>query len=145
MNTAESDKLFSGSIPKLYDDYLVPLIFQPYAQDLVGRLASRKPARVLEIAAGTGVVTRLLASTLPASAAIVATDLNRPMLELAAAVGTSRPVQWREADAMQLPFGDGEFPTSPRRLPKRTGSSSQAASCCSTPGTGSRRTSSPTP
>jgi SAM-dependent methyltransferase len=105
MNTAESDKLFSGSIPKLYDDYLVPLIFQPYAQDLVGRLASRKPARVLEIAAGTGVVTRLLASTLPASAAIVATDLNRPMLELAAAVGTSRPVQWREADAMQLPFG----------------------------------------
>jgi ubiquinone/menaquinone biosynthesis C-methylase UbiE len=109
MNTAESDKLFSGSIPKLYDDYLVPLIFQPYAQDLVGRLASRKPARVLEIAAGTGVVTRLLASTLPASAAIVATDLNRPMLELAAAVGTSRPVQWREADAMQLPFGDGEF------------------------------------
>jgi ubiquinone/menaquinone biosynthesis C-methylase UbiE len=69
MNTAnkpESDKIFAGSIPKLYEEYLVPLIFEPYAAELANRLASRKPARkltrVLEIAAGTGVVTRRLAS-----------------------------------------------------------------------------------
>jgi SAM-dependent methyltransferase len=61
---------------------------------------------VLEIAAGTGVVTRSLASVLPEGVSIVATDLNQPMLDLASAVGTKRPVEWRQADAMQLPFGD---------------------------------------
>jgi len=105
----KSDKVFSGSIPRLYEEYLVPLIFQPYADDLANRLASRPLSRVLEIAAGTGVVTRRLVSMLPADVSIVATDLNRPMLDMAAEVGTSRPVEWREADAMQLPFDDAEF------------------------------------
>ena len=105
----KSDKVFSGSIPRLYEEYLVPLIFQPYADALANRLASRPLSRVLEIAAGTGVVTRRLASMLPADVSIVATDLNRPMLDMAAEVGTSRPVEWREADAMQLPFDDAEF------------------------------------
>jgi ubiquinone/menaquinone biosynthesis C-methylase UbiE len=109
MNAPDTDKVFSGSIPELYDGYLVPLIFEPYAADLARRLASRSPARVLEIAAGTGVVTRHLASVLPESTSIVATDLNQPMLDRAAAVGTRRPVQWRQADAMQLPFADGMF------------------------------------
>ena len=59
------DQVFVGSIPKLYETHLVPMIFEPYAADLVNRLASRSPARVLEIAAGTGVVTRKLASALP--------------------------------------------------------------------------------
>jgi SAM-dependent methyltransferase len=109
MTGPRSDKLFAGSVPKLYDEYLVPLIFQPYARDLASRLASRPRSRVLEIAAGTGVVTRHLASVLPESVAIVATDLNPPMLDLAAAIGTCRPVEWREADAMQLPFEDESF------------------------------------
>ena len=109
MASTDSDKIFSGSIPKLYDGYLVPLIFEPYAQDLANRLAARPLSRVLEVAAGTGVVTRHLASRLPPDVAIVATDLNQPMLDTAAEVGTSRAVQWRQADAMQLPFGDAEF------------------------------------
>ncbi len=58
MSSPQSDKTFAGSIPKLYEEYLVPLIFQPYAEDLANRLASRTLSRVLEIAAGTGVVTR---------------------------------------------------------------------------------------
>ena len=53
MGSPESDKIFVGSIPKLYEEYLVPLIFQPYAEDLANRLASRTVSRVLEIAAGT--------------------------------------------------------------------------------------------
>lgn len=109
MNSPAADKTFAGSIPKLYETHLVPLIFEPYAADLAHRLAARSLTRVLEIAAGTGVVTRALASMLPASVSIVATDLNQPMLDHAAAVGTSRPVEWRQADAMQLPFADGTF------------------------------------
>jgi SAM-dependent methyltransferase len=109
MSSLDSDKVFTGSIPKLYESYLVPLIFEPYAADLVNRLASRSLTRVLEIAAGTGVVTRALASALPENVSIVATDLNQPMLDQASVLGTKRPVEWRQADAMQLPFRDGIF------------------------------------
>ena len=70
MTEPDVDKLFAGSIPKLYETHLVPLIFQPYADDLARRLAARSPTRVLEIAAGTGVVNRGLVSSLPESAAI---------------------------------------------------------------------------
>ena len=109
MSSPESDKVFAGSIPRLYEEYLVPLIFRPYAEDLANRLASRPLSRVLEIAAGTGVVTRHLASVLPEDVAIVATDLNRPMLAMAVEIGTSRPVAWHQADAMRLPFEDAQF------------------------------------
>jgi SAM-dependent methyltransferase len=107
--TTESDKLFAGSIPNLYEEFLVPMIFEPYAVDLVRRLATRKLSRLLEVAAGTGAVTRHLASALPEGIAIVATDLNQGMLDTASGAGTSRPVEWRQADAMKLPFGDGSF------------------------------------
>jgi ubiquinone/menaquinone biosynthesis C-methylase UbiE len=107
--SSDTDKVFAGSIPKLYDTYLVPLIFEPYAADLANRLRSRSLSGVLEIAAGTGVVTRALVSTLQESVSIVATDLNQAMLDQASAVGTKRPVEWRQADAMRLPFGDGTF------------------------------------
>ena len=111
LNRPDTDKVFTGSVSKLYDELLVPLIFEPYATDLVNRLASRPLARVLEIAAGTGVVTRKLATLLPQSVCIVATDLNQPMLDRACEVGTSRPVEWRQADAMDLPFEDATFDT----------------------------------
>lgn len=101
------DKIFSGSIPKLYETYLVPLIFEPYAKDLRQRLGSMRVSRILEVAAGTGVVTRALATL--ENVSIVATDLNQAMLDEAAAVGTARPVGWQQADAMALPFPDGEF------------------------------------
>jgi SAM-dependent methyltransferase len=109
MSSPNTDKVFAGSIPKLYDTYLVPLIFEPYAAELVGRLRARPLSRVLEIAAGTGVVTRALASALPESVTIVATDLNQAMLDQASLVGTKRAVEWRQADAMQLPFPDAMF------------------------------------
>jgi len=105
----DAGEAFTGSIPKLYDTCLVPLIFEPYADDLARRLASRPLSRVLEIAAGSGVATRALASTLPESVSIVATDLSRAMIDRAAAVGTKRAVEWRRADAMRLPFRDGTF------------------------------------
>jgi ubiquinone/menaquinone biosynthesis C-methylase UbiE len=108
---ADTDKVFAGSIPKLYETQLVPLIFAPYALDVAERIKSRPVARLLEIAAGTGVVTRALAAALDSNVSIIATDLNQAMLDEAAAVGTTRPVDWRQADAMALPFGDGEFDT----------------------------------
>ncbi|MDR5807164.1 methyltransferase domain-containing protein [Caballeronia sp. LZ019] len=104
-----ADKRFSGAIPEIYDAYLVPLMFQHYADDIAARVALRRPARVLEVAAGTGVVTRALSNALDESASIVATDLNPAMLERARANGTARPVEWRQADALCLPFDDASF------------------------------------
>jgi ubiquinone/menaquinone biosynthesis C-methylase UbiE len=103
------DKVFSGSIPKIYDTHLVPLIFEPYARDLKERVGSMNVSRILEVAAGTGVVTRALAAVANEGDSIVATDLNQAMLDQAAAVGTARPVQWLQADAMALPFPGNEF------------------------------------
>lgn len=103
------DAGFAGSIPRIYESHLVPLIFEPFAEDLACRLAESPPARVLEIAAGTGALTRAMARQLPPSTAIVATDLNQPMLDQAARTGAARPVQFRIADAMALPFADASF------------------------------------
>jgi ubiquinone/menaquinone biosynthesis C-methylase UbiE len=104
-----NDKVFAGSVPELYERYMVPLIFEPYAQDIARRLAPRNPRQVLEIAAGTGVVTRALAAALPKDTAIIATDLNPAMIERARQVPIARPVEWRQADALALPFDDGSF------------------------------------
>ncbi|WP_109481427.1 class I SAM-dependent methyltransferase [Paraburkholderia sp. C35] len=104
-----SDTGFTGSIPDIYEHFLVPMLFEPYAQDLAMRAASFHPSRVLELAAGTGAVTRAMLASLPESTEIVATDLNQAMLDCAAKPGTRRPVIWQQADAMQLPFDDASF------------------------------------
>jgi ubiquinone/menaquinone biosynthesis C-methylase UbiE len=105
-----TDKVFAGSIPEIYDRFLVPLIFESYALDLAKRLAQAKPKAVLETAAGTGVLTRAMAAQLPAETHIVATDLNQPMLDRAKARQPDhRRVEWRQADALALPFDDRSF------------------------------------
>jgi SAM-dependent methyltransferase len=106
---SDIDKVFSGSIPKLYETHLVPLIFEPYAADLKQRMGRMNVSRILEVATGTGVVTRALATLPSQQVSIVATDLNQAMLDQAAAAGTARPVRWQQADAMALPFPEGEF------------------------------------
>jgi len=105
----DTDRSFAGSIPQLYEQLLVPLIFTPYACDLATRAQGHKINALLEIAAGTGVVTRELARVLPLAASIIATDLNQPMIDHAASIGTDRPVEWRQADAMRLPFMEDSF------------------------------------
>ena len=105
-----SDKLFAGSIPKFYDDRMVPLIFAGYAEDLAQKIASLSPAAVLETAAGTGAVTRALAPKLSAEACYVVTDLNQPMLDHAAQrQGPDPRLEWKQADALALPFPDARF------------------------------------
>jgi SAM-dependent methyltransferase len=109
MTVSAIDKVFAGSIPKIYQSLMVPLIFEPYAADMADRVAAISPSRVLEIACGTGVVTRALDEALDDDVTIVATDLNPAMLEEARAQGTGRGVDWRTADAMSLPFADASF------------------------------------
>jgi SAM-dependent methyltransferase len=102
------DAAFTGSVPLTYETHLVPLIFEQYADDIAKRLAPRKPRRILEVACGTGVVTRALAAALP-GVQIVATDLNPAMLAQAKAGGIKGKIEWQEADALALPFPDTSF------------------------------------
>ena len=104
--------LFQGAIPENYDRYLGPVIFEPWAEDLVSRLANKKYGRLLEIACGTGIVTRRLRDALPAAIEIVATDLNPDMFEFAKPkFRDNEKVIWQQADASALPFPDCSFDT----------------------------------
>ncbi len=108
--TTGSDRVFSGSIPELYDTYLVPLIFETYADDLAERVAAAAPKSVLEIAAGSGVVPRALAPRLSSDAHYAVTDLNQPMLDHAAGKqGGDDRITWQQADALNLPFDAAAF------------------------------------
>lgn len=100
---------FSGPVPAFYDRHLGPVLFEPYAADLVSRLPKRDGLRVLEIACGTGILTRHLREALPESASVVATDLNEPMIVYARGAVPAPGIVWLQADAQALAFPDGSF------------------------------------
>ena len=107
---SKDDARFLGSIPEYYDRHLGPVIFEPFAVDLAGRVAAMSPQTVLEVACGTGIVTRRMLERLPAGTRVVATDLNLPMLDHAErAVGPDERVKWRVTDAASLPFADAWY------------------------------------
>lgn len=103
-----TDTVFAGSIPRLYDRYMVPMLFAPYAQEMARRAKAFAPASILETAAGTGVVTQALHEALPETD-IMATDLNEPMLEQAAIRLAGANVGFEPANAQDLPFDDASF------------------------------------
>jgi len=106
-----SDKIaaLAGTLAELYDRYLVPLNFAPYAEVVADRAKALLPRRVLETAAGTGVVTEALARILPTDVTITATDLNQAMIERGKVRPGMERVNWQQADATKLPFLDGTF------------------------------------
>lgn len=107
---AEMNLSFSGSIPQLYDRYLGPVLFEPYAADLVRRVAAHAPGPVLELACGTGIVTRRLRAHLAPEVELIATDLSQPMLDYARTkLAALKHVDWKQADIAALPFPDASF------------------------------------
>ena len=103
-----ASEVFKHSAPELYDRFMGPLFFEPYAHFIAARAAQRRPDRVLETAAGTGILTSLLHDKLP-EADIVATDVNPAMLNHAVQRINSGRITFRQADAQQLPFADKSF------------------------------------
>lgn len=104
-----TDAAFAGSIPAIYEQYLGQLLFAPYAAEMAARLGAINSGRILEVAAGTGIVTRAMAKTLPRDVEIIATDLNQAMLDLASKNLDAPNVTWRQSDAQTLPFDDESF------------------------------------
>lgn len=99
-----SDTSWLEGMPEAYDQLLGPPKFSPYARELARRVAAQAPAAVLEVAAGTGLLTRAL---LDEGLSVTATDLNAPMV----AYGLTHVpgAAWSQADALDLPFDDGQF------------------------------------
>lgn len=108
---AERDANFTGGMPQNYDHHMRTLFFQPYADDITARLAGHARGRLLETAAGTGIVTASLAAALPETVEIIATDLNQPMLDHAMTKPGMERVRFQQADAQALPFPDASFDT----------------------------------
>lgn len=109
---AEPNASFVGSIPAAYHQYLRPLFFEPYAADLASRCAVPAGAagvRVLELAAGTGILTRHLRARLPPGSTLVATDLSEGMIEIGKGHVHGPGLTWQPADATSLPFPDATF------------------------------------
>lgn len=102
----DTERLWVGSMPEAYDRWLGPTVFQPFAADLARRVAAGRPRRVLELAAGTGILTRELLAALD-GADVTATDLNQAMVDYGG--GRAPGATWRQADALALPFDDGQF------------------------------------
>ena len=108
MSDVDSD--FTGSIPDIYDSHLVPILFEGYADDLARRVVRHTPTAVLEIAAGSGAVTRVLAPRLGRNTRYVVTDINGAMLERARRRQPDYDeIEWQEANALSLPFEDNSF------------------------------------
>jgi SAM-dependent methyltransferase len=106
----ESDTQFVGSVPRKYDAHLGPFLFEPFADDFVKRTTFPKGCRVLELACGTGILTRRILEALASDGKLTATDLNPPMIEQAQSrVGPDPRLEWRVADAMSLPLPDASF------------------------------------
>ncbi len=102
--TSKPDSVFTNSIPEFYDTFLTPLIFEPYAEDLARRVGAAPVSNVLEVAAGTGVVTRAMVESLDHEVAIAATDLNQQMLDHGQKMCADPRVTWQQANAQELPF-----------------------------------------
>ena len=100
--------LFKHSTPSLYDRYMGPLLFEPYAKYVAERAAVLRPDQILETASGTGIVTRAVIQALP-EASIVATDVNPAVVEFATQHVPSERVTFQQADAQDLPFEDASF------------------------------------
>jgi ubiquinone/menaquinone biosynthesis C-methylase UbiE len=107
---SDKNAAFIGSIPENYDRYLGAVLFEPYASELVERLNVSESASVLELACGTGIVTRQLRDRLANGVRFVATDLNDAMMAYAATkFRPDEDIEWKQADAMNLPFPDESF------------------------------------
>ena len=106
MNTAIN---FNGTIPHYYEDYLTKFLFEGFAEDIVKRVSFSSTTKVLELASGTGCVTRLLVNNSPATTQITATDLAPDMLEVARKNIAASNISWAMVDMTDITYEDNSF------------------------------------
>lgn len=99
-----------GDAPLAYDTYIVNVFMQDYSRRLVEAAAVESGERVLDVACGTGVVTRLAANKAGPEGQVIGFDLNAGMLSRASASDENvATIDWREGSVTEMPFADGSF------------------------------------
>lgn len=106
MNNSTSSSPYTGSVPEHYEKYQGPVFFEPYALEVASRIDPAAVNVAVELACGTGRVTRQLRKALKPGSALIATDLSPDMLAVAKEKLKGLPIEWQVADAQQLPFAD---------------------------------------
>jgi len=99
----------SGDTAAHYDQFLGPLFFEPYAIEIAKRIDPTQVSIALEIAAGTGRVTRHLRERIPASARLIASDISEDMMDEAKKKLNHLDIAWQHIDAQDLPFNDNSI------------------------------------
>ncbi|MFL6524545.1 MAG: class I SAM-dependent methyltransferase [Nitrososphaera sp.] len=95
---------------EIYEQHLVPAMFEPFARDLIKLCNIKRYERILDVACGTGIVSRLAIDYVNASVGkVVGIDINPIMLNMARRCSTGRNIEWKEGSALSLPFPDGSF------------------------------------
>jgi ubiquinone/menaquinone biosynthesis C-methylase UbiE len=109
--TAQSDWNFLTSVAENYERNLVPIIFAPWADELVETACLRQGDRVLDVACGTGIVARIAARKLGGTGSVTGLDVSAPMIMVARATALTEglAVEWREDSAVELPFPEATF------------------------------------
>ena len=100
---------FKGSIPETYDRVLGKFLFEPFAKDLATRLSNETPTSILELASGTGRVTRHLVNNFPKAERIIASDISMDMMQVAQKSIQGSNIEWRQIDINSIPFSDDTF------------------------------------
>jgi len=100
---------FSGSIPEIYDKYLGPFLFEKYAIDLIERIENGEYKSILEIACGTGIVSKFLPEIFTNDEKIICSDLNPDMIEIAKKKVKEDRIEWKVVDMQEMPFDDNTF------------------------------------
>jgi ubiquinone/menaquinone biosynthesis C-methylase UbiE len=100
---------FTGQDAENYDFYLGPILFEPYARYLASKIDTANVTSVLEIACGTGRVSRHIRKTFPADVKFIATDISNDMLSVAKRELVNKQIDFQTEDAQSLSFGDNSF------------------------------------
>ena len=106
--TAHSDGDLDDSAAH-YDQFFGPFYFEPYAIEVVKRIYPTTVSIALELAAGTGRVTRHIRERIPASAKLIASDISTEMLDVAKKKLNHLDIEWKIIDAQKLPFNDNSI------------------------------------
>jgi ubiquinone/menaquinone biosynthesis C-methylase UbiE len=107
--TQQTQWQVAGNAAEIYEEYLVPAIFEPWARNLLDRAAPRPGERVLDVACGSGIVARLAAEQVGAAGTVVGVDINPGMIAVARKNAGAAGVEWKEGNATALPLPDGSF------------------------------------
>jgi len=105
--TSASDGAVAGSPAEVYEQHIVPAVFDPWTEALVEFIRPTTGISALDVGCGTGAMTRKLIDRVGPAGRVVGLDYDTGMIAVARTLEPG--IEWHIADAQAMPFGDDEF------------------------------------